>query len=293
MEINRRRSPSPQISRSKKLGGHKKEKEYANLIKGEIILGTKKGDVKDQEGKLHSVKSGKKWQLCLYSKKRISNCSFLKELLPSLNAFPDNYDDYTIDRTKCIHLKEKYVRERGREYVKKISNDEIKKILGENSYIIAKEKLAEASAEACEKLKNKDFLRNFLSEVIFNNEEVDFLAIKDTHYKKDNFFKVFFKNDVLDILTEKLKPDISRAGKVPEDYNVNGQKTLLLYKKKDRWKNIVEIEIRNERPEKYRLLRCNMYSHDALNLLLNNNLNYTSSVEGIQIYGQANNFLLV
>ena len=71
MEINRRRSPSPQISRSKKLGGHKKEKEYANLIKGEIILGTKKGDVKDQEGKLHSVKSGKKWQLCLYSKKRI------------------------------------------------------------------------------------------------------------------------------------------------------------------------------------------------------------------------------
>ena len=64
-EINRRRAPSSEISSQKKRSGHQTEIEYAELINGEVIKGTQKGDVKDRNGNLYSVKSGKKWQVFL------------------------------------------------------------------------------------------------------------------------------------------------------------------------------------------------------------------------------------
>ncbi len=39
-----------------KIRGHKKEYIYASLINGEVIKGTKKEDVKDSNGKIHSLK---------------------------------------------------------------------------------------------------------------------------------------------------------------------------------------------------------------------------------------------
>jgi hypothetical protein len=99
---------------------------------------------------------------------------------------------------------------------------------------------------------------------------VEYLAIKDSTYKKDGLFKVFGKNDVLEILSLRLSPAVSSAGRIPEDYNVAGQKTLLRYKKSSQGKekNIVEIEIRNDSPIHYRQVRFNMYSKDALHILL-------------------------
>jgi hypothetical protein len=284
--INRRRAPSSAISSEKKLVGHERENNYAALIGGQVIHGIQKGDIRDKNGKFHSVKSGKKWQVFLYAYKRISNCRTLNILQPCLDAFTDDYNQYIKDREECIGFKEKYVREQGREAAKNLSNDDVVKRLGQNTYMQAKEQLAETTQSVCEKLYDKILLHNFLNEAIFNNEEVEYLAIKDTHYKRDGLFKVFAKEDVLNILVERLSPAISKAGRVPEDYNVAGQKTLLRYQNNRKPKNIVEIEIRNDSSVHYRQVRFNMYSKDTLYLLLSA-LPSQCLCEGIFVHGQA------
>jgi len=290
MTINRRRAPSSQISRDKKLGGHERENDFAGLIQAKTISGTQKGDVIDEKGNLFSVKSGKKWQVFLYGYDRISSSRHLKILQPCLEAFTKDPQQYFKDRIKCIEYKEAYVKAHGRAKAKQLPNDEVINFLGSNAYIEAKERLAKSTDSVRERLKDKNTLRQFLSEALFNNEEVSFLAIKDTTYKKDELFKVFAKEDVLDTLTDRLFSEVSRAGNVPEDYNVAAQKTLLCYLKPNgKSKNIVEIEIRNDSVEHYRQVRFNMYSKDALTLLLErpSPLPVKEPFNGVKVYGQA------
>ena len=100
--INRRRAPSSQLSSEKKLGGHKREEIFANIIGAEVKKGIQKTDVEDQLGNKYSVKSGKKWQIFLYTYNRISDSSFLNILLPCLDAFPNDSSQYFKDREECI-----------------------------------------------------------------------------------------------------------------------------------------------------------------------------------------------
>lgn len=289
MTINRRRAPSSQISSDKKLSGHKQEEVYATLIGGKVLHGTQKGDVKDKNGKLHSVKSGKKWQVFLYGYNRISASLHLNILKTCLEAFPEDSKQYFIDRIKCISYKEDYIKIHGRELARNLSNEVLEKHLGANTYVESKRQLAKTINAICDVLKNRDQLRKFLEEALFNNTDVEFLAIKDGTYKKDEIFKVFAKKDVLDVLSAKLHPSISSAGRVPEDYNVAAQKTLLCYEKNGRQKNIVEIEIRNDSDTHYRQVRFNMYSQDTLFLLLNSPqcLPVKSLNEHVVIHGKA------
>jgi len=288
MTINRRRAPSSEISSEKKLGGHEKEREYAGLIGGVVIKGTQKADIKDKNGKLHSVKSGKKWQVFLYAYNRIAASKYLNILLPCQDAFPEDVNQYFEDRTKCIGFKEKFMANHGRKATTRLSNDYVAKQLGANSYMESKNRLRESTTSVSNKLKDNNYLRNFLQEAMFNNDEVEFLAAQDTAYKNDGLFKVFAKQDVLNILCDKLSSAVSRAGGVPEDYNVAGQKTLLKYQNvKGKEKNIVEIEIRNDSIPKYRNVRFNMYSRDTLLLLLSNNLPSKPFGNEILVYGQA------
>lgn len=284
MAINRRRAPGSDISREKKLGGHKNESVYASLIGGSTISGTGKGDVKDRAGLLHSVKSGKKWQGFLYRYDRIEKSKYLSELRSCLDAFTTDYDRYVGDRIKCIELKEFLVEEEGREAVSHMSNDVVKKKLGPNEYVKAKDRLAEATQRVCRKLQDKAFLTRFLAEALFNGPEVSYLAVKDGAY-----FRVFSRNDVLRVLADELSPANSRAGHVPEDYNVDGQKVLLRYSKGDKDKNIVEIEIRNDSEQHYREVRFNMYSKDFLALMLGENAALESRKlrDGVILYGMA------
>lgn len=292
MTINRRRAPSHEISSEKKLGGHQRERKYAALIGGEHLSGTQKGDVKDKQGKLHSVKSGRKWQVFLYRYDRISQSNHLNILLPCLEAFPKSHEKYFKDRTTCIALKEAYIKYRGRDAAIRLSNADVAKQLGANAYMESKDRLEKATASVCTELKDKDRLRDFLGEALFNNAEVSFLAIEDSTYKKDGLFKVFTKEDVLDILSDRLFPDVSTAGRVPIDYNVAGQKTLLCYKKPNGvQKNIVEIEIRNDSDVHYREVRFNMYSKDTLYLL--SHLTGKSLCKQVVAYGRAMETLLI
>ena len=251
------------------MDGHVNEDDFANLIGGETLGGTQKSDVRDSNGLLHSVKSGKKWQVFLYGYERISKSKFLKVLKPCLDAFGINSEEYFTDRIKCIEFKENYVSKHGRAKAKLLSNTEVSKALGKNVYIKSKEDLAISTSMVCNALQDKMFLREFLMEALFNNQEVDFLAIRDDTYIKDKKFRIFEREEVIEILSQKLEPSVSQAGKVPEDYNVGSQKTLLCYKKDNgKDKNIVEIEIRNDSSTHYRQVRFNMYSRDTLHLLL-------------------------
>ena len=271
MPVKKRRAASTKISREKKLTGHQNEFDYADMISGERIKGTKKGDVLDKSGNQHSVKGGKKWQVFLYGYERISQSKHLKILTPCLESFTMDAPLYFRDREFCLEYKEEYIKKHGREKARNLSNSDVKRRFKDNAYIEAKEKLSDSTQAVYEKLLEKIELTKFLREAMFNGIEVSFLAIKDDTYKKDNIYKVFEREQVLDIFSKELFPAISKAGSVPEDYNVAGQKTLLCYEReKGKSKNIVEIEIRNDSLQHYREVRFNMYSKDALTILLRN-----------------------
>jgi hypothetical protein len=289
MAINRRRAASSAISSAKKLGGHKNEDIYASLIEGHVIKGTQKGDVSDQKDFLYSVKSGKKWQIFLYGHDRISQSSFLNILEPCLNAFPADSEKYFQDRVKCIEFKEAYIRKHGKELAKNLSNETVSSAIGKNEYVDSKTRLAKATRNVAHALEDKDLLRSFLSEAIFNNVEVSYLAAKDSTFMKDNVYKTFHRNDVLDVFTSELSPAISKAGHNSQDFNVPGQKTLLRYSVDGGVeKNLVEIEIRNDSTTHYRQVRFNMYSKDALNLLHQNleEIKTPRQIKGLAFFGK-------
>ncbi len=269
MTINRRRAASSKVSSERKLTGHRNEGDFSSLIEGHVISGTQKADVRDGIDFLYSVKSGKKWQIFLYGHDRIEKSKYLSVLTPCLDAFTENASEYFSDRNKTIEFKEQYLVKNGRKAIQDLTNEEVYFQLGPNEYIEAKNRLRDSTLMVAEKLKDKVFLRNFLAESIFNNEEVSFLAVKDSTLKKDNIFNVFHREDVLKTFTAALTPGVSRAGYVPIDFNVDGQKTLLCYDKDNgAKKNLVEIEIRNDSDDHYRRVRFNMYSKDALTILL-------------------------
>lgn len=284
MPINRRRAASSQISSNKKVEGHRNEEHFANLISGEVIHGTQKGDVRDTAGNLYSVKGGKKWQIFLYGYDRISGSKHLKVLQNCLEAFPEDPRKYFRDRVEVIEFKEEFIRKNGRDRAKLLSNQEIETKFPRNEYIASKNRLNIATQSVYEDLLKMEFRHNFLNEAIFNMNEVDFLAIKDTTFEIDNLFKVFSRKDVLEIFTSKLMPSTSSAGLVPEDFNVAGQKTLLVYETRpETTKNIVEIEIRNDSETHYRQVRFNMYSKDALVLLVGNSQESTAKRESNKV----------
>tara|TARA_B110000027_G_scaffold121881_1_gene136437 strand:- start:1222 stop:2109 length:888 start_codon:yes stop_codon:yes gene_type:complete len=272
LEINRRRAPSSEISRAKKLSGHKVESVIAELIGGEVIKGTKKADFIDTYNNVYSIKSGKKWQIFLYSYNRIANSQYLKILKLCLDSFPNNYNSYLEDRKTCISFKENYQREYGKEKAKLLSNKTLKSILGNNSYMDSKKKLKEATPIVVNFLSDKVNLKNFLNEAIFNIDEVSFLIIQDNTYRKDKCFHIFSKQTVLNTLCREINGTISEAGRVAIDYNVPGQKVIFQYfKNNGKPKNIIEIEVRNDSESKYKSIRFNMYSQDTLFLLIDKN----------------------
>ena len=272
MGINRRRAPSSDVSREKKLSGHKVESIVAELIGGEVVKGIKKADFIDTNNNVYSIKSGKKWQIFLYSNDRIANSKYLKILKLCLDAFPNDYKSYLKDRETCISFKENYKREHGNEEAKLLSNKTLKSILGQNSYMDSKKNLREATPIVVSFLNDKENLKNFLNEAIFNIDEVSFLIIQDNTFRKDKCFHVFSKETVLKILCREIFGNISSAGSTPIDYNVPGQKVIFQYFKNDgKSKNIIEIEVRNDSESKYKSIRFNMYSQDTLFLLIEKN----------------------
>jgi hypothetical protein len=109
-----------------KTEGHRIEKVYGDLINGVIIPGTGKIDIKDKNGKFHSVKGAElKWQIFLYGKSRFEKefGELGKLFVKCIESFPEKRNDYLInkDRYKDI-LKENMINLR-----KYLENDEKRK----------------------------------------------------------------------------------------------------------------------------------------------------------------------
>lgn len=157
---------SEKASRVKKRG-HNKENLFAGLIRGEIIKGVKKPDVRGKFNQLYSIKGGSeikrkegrdgRWSIFLFSQNK-----FEKEkdfpaseiFLKILKCYPPDYESY------------------------------------QSSKKLYKKKIIPYMTELKKYLSNKKNLSNFLNKSFFD-KKVDFFVIYD-----DEIFHVFDKEEV-------------------------------------------------------------------------------------------------
>ncbi|MCW7070854.1 MAG: hypothetical protein OCU12_00730 [Methanophagales archaeon] len=174
-----------------KIRGHKKEYIYAALIGGKVVKGTKKEDVKDSNGKIHSLKGGGeikggegrkgKWQICLHkiSKfKKDTDFSGREIFIKILKSYPNNYFEYQ-DKKEII-----------------------------------KASIIPYMKELMKYLTDKTNNYNFLNKSFFDRN-VDYFVIYH-----DDVFYVYEREEALKIFTELLLVDNNRTfQKVVLKYN--------------------------------------------------------------------------
>ncbi len=164
-------------ARRVKLRGHNKEFIYSKIIKGEVVKGTKKEDVKDINGKIHSLKGGSeilkksgregKWQILLYKKSRFEEDAFPGRslILEILNSFPDTHEVYEQDKD------------------------------------VVKERVKNPTIRLKEFLLNKQNRFKFFDKSFFD-DRVDFLVIYD-----DEAFYVFDRTETINTFVDFLEVD--------------------------------------------------------------------------------------
>lgn len=219
-------------ARQVKLAGHQAEKEFADLIGGQIYLGSRKKDVIDAQGNLHSVKSGdKKWQIFLYGRNRFSSSiGFLGApfFIACIDSFPEKREEYAKNKADF----------------KKRLQDPMKEL---KNFLSGKE--------------NKIFLHSnkiiFLLEAIFHSSEVDYLTIKE-----GNSFHIFDAGEVIKTVDDSIVVANSKAA---QDGQMDNQKVI--FKLSDRDITIGEIEMRNDSTVHYRQIKFWMDREKTLQLL--------------------------
>jgi hypothetical protein len=185
-----------------------------------------------------------------------------------LDAFPRDYSLYEEHKKICLNFKENYITKHGIVAAKNLTNEELSVELGLNEYLDSKIKLATATSKVCSYLSIKNNLRDFLEEAFFSGSQVQFLAITKSPMCTDSKFRVFDRNDVVDVLERKIIVDSSMAGRDVRDLNVAAQKVLLKHvNPKGKLVNLGEIEIRNDSSTHYREVRFNVYSKEILQIL--------------------------
>lgn len=248
----KRRAMTTENARRVKLAGHLVEKEFAELVDGQIYPGTKKKDVIDQQGNIHSVKSGdKKSQVFLYSRQRFSkSIGFLGALhfINCIDVFPALREEYEKD-------KEKY------KNALKAPMENLKNFLASNT--------AEVFIHS-----NKQI---FFLEALFHSSEVDYLTIKDM-----GAFHIFDATETINVLDENTILDNSRATRKGE---YDFQKVL--FKDAESNTTLGEIEMRNEGAKHYKQIKFWVDKKKITNLLIRK-ISPCKQVSGkIVVYGKA------
>lgn len=146
--------------------GHAREDEFAFLIGGSVIPGHGKGDVRDTCRKKHSVKAGKKLQICLHASSSIPTVfrtpaeMVIRQAICDVLIYPENLQEYERDTARFKNL------------------------------------LAPAMRALADVLKDPENLRLFFKRTFFNSEDVDYLTILSDPWK----FSTFSRAEVLDVL---------------------------------------------------------------------------------------------
>lgn len=234
---------SEKASRVKKRG-HNKEHLYASLIGGKVVSGIKKEDVIDYNGNYHSVKGGSemkggdgikgKWQVFLYKIARFeSDTSFYGR-----DIFIKILNLYP--KTHDEYVKDKdMIRERVKPCMLELKNY----LLDSNNKL------------------------NFINKSFFN-ERVKYFVIYH-----DDIFRVFDKNQLVNILVNTLVVDV----------NSTSQKVVFTYDDK----LVSEIEIRTTDDGKYPSILYNTLKHRVCGIMSDFELERKALTPNVYIYGDA------
>ena len=252
--IRKRRAMTTENARRVKLAGHKAEEEFANLIQGYKYPGSKKKDVVDKQGNVHSIKSGdKKWQVFLYGKNRFeTSVGFLgaKLFLDCINSFPINRKDY-------------------------LKNKEVFKI-----------SLQKPMQDLKDFLSRKDnspyFLHGtkiiFLQEALFHGSEVDYLTIKE-----GVVFNIFDAREVIGIVDESI--EIANSKATQQLGQMDDQKVI--FKSNVNGTTIGEIEMRNDSDVHYKQVKFWIDREKTISLLRSKIIKNKQVSPNIVTYGKA------
>lgn len=251
--VRKRRAMTTEAARRVKLAGHEAEKEFANLIHGQIYQGTRKKDVIDKQNNIHSVKSGdKKWQIFLYGKKRFEDSvGFLGACLfiDCLDSFPEKRENYLRNKTKYkLNLQSKM--------------RALKDFLASTNQIF---------------LHSNKLI--FLQEAIFHSSEVDYFTVKE-----NNLFHVFDASEVIRIINDSTNVVNSKAIQTDQ---MDDQKVIFKLSEAD--VTIGEIEVRNDSKVHYRQIKFWMDREKMLDLLKNKIKPARKKSDRIITYGKATN----
>lgn len=253
-QLRKRRAMTTENARRVKLAGHEAEKEFAGLIGGFIYPGSRKKDVVDKQGNIHSIKSGeKKWQIFLYSRSRFeTSTGFLGApfFIACIDSFPEKWNNYTINKVRfktCLQ----------------------KPMTKLKDFLSRKE--------------NKIFLHSnkliFLLEAIFHSSEVDYFTVKE-----GLVFHIFDAGEVIKTIDASI---ILANSKASQEGQMDDQKVIL--KLLDSNITIGEIEMRNDSKVHYKQIKFWMDREKTFNLLKDKIDLAKKKFKRIITYGKATN----
>jgi hypothetical protein len=251
--IRKRRAMTTEQARRVKLAGHEAEKEFADLIGGYKYPGSKKKDVVDNQGNVHSIKSGdKKWQIFLYGRNRFeTSIGFLgaKLFLDCINSFPAKRNDY-LKNKETFKISLQKPMNNLREFLLKTEN---------TPYFLHGTKII------------------FLQEALFHSSEVDYLTIKE-----DSVFHIFDSGEVIRVIDDSVGIFNSKA---EQSGQMNDQKVV--FRLHDGGTTIGEIEMRNDSDVHYREIKFWMDREKTLDLLRSKITTKKQVSDKIVTYGKA------
>lgn len=256
----RKRAMTSEQASLKKISGQVNEYDFAELIGGEVNLGspTDKKDVIDQQHRSHSVKGGTWWQIFLYAKSRLlTNTIFrglgnlAKIMIQCLDAFPEDRNDY---------LKDKHS---------------------------AKTRLQEPMYLLMQEIKKPEIFPALIEKSLFNGGEVNYLSIlpnslPNTLPLSEKHFHVFSQRDVVSLLSTHLE---IRNSKARNSLQMDNQKVVFRFNNK----NLGEIEIRTDSDKHYREIKWRLNSPAIFEILTSNLESITLAGQQISVYGKAKN----
>ena len=228
-----------------KKAGHYNEDEFALLIQGETIGNTGKTDVKKGLWNFSLKKECKRIQFALYS----ANSKHWKQDSEISNLCKACIDIYPPT------------------FAEYADNKPLFKALLREKMIVLKDWL-----------QNNDNVCTFFHQFITNNGEIHFVVMKDGDHQH-----IFDAQEVVQTLSKETMICNSQATKTGE---TSEQKVIVKYKNdKDKWKNLVEIEMRNSSPNHFAQFLC-VCNRDDLFCLLKRCISHTTNIgDNIVAYG--------
>lgn len=250
-KMKKRRAMTTEAARRVKLAGHEAEKEFADLIGGFIYPGSRKKDVVDAQGNIHSVKSGdQKWQIFLYGKNRFeTSIGFLGApfFIACIDSFPNNWKKYGENKSLFKARLQKPMRD-------------LKDFLaGKEEYFLHSNKLI------------------FLLEALFHSSEVDYFTVKE-----GSLFHIFDAEEVINTINSSINLANSKAS---QSGQMDDQKVI--FKLTDFDITIGEIEMRNDSPVHFKQVKFWLDREKTLKLLKDKIKPAKQKSEKIIAYGKA------